>query len=130
MGTEQFGRGIENESLAENVEVDIKQNEANQYDDDIIGQDVAQNPVNTGEQNISGSNEVSGDIEVNDGGDANVTIEWTDGTGTVVTTQEPVELQGVTGTSGNDFNFVTKSTHFRLKIDGTSNDVDATVNAH
>lgn len=130
MGSEQFERGVGNEFLSENVKVDIIQDESNQYDDDIKNRDVATNPVNTGEQNISGADEIAGDIEVKDGGSVDLELEWMDGSGNVTTTQTPSELQGVTGTEGNDFLFTTKSTHFRIKMTGTSNQVSATLNAH
>lgn len=130
MGAPQFGRGIENKSFAENVEVDIKANDANQFDDDVGNQDIATTPIDTGEQNISGAGEVAGQVTVNDGGDADISIIWTDGNGNERGREEPTELQGITSADDGTFNFIVKSTHFKLEVSGTSNDTTLTVNAH
>ena len=79
MGAQQFGRTVENKSYADNVEVDIQRNTANQFDDEITAQDVSSTAYETGEQNISGAKEVSGMVTVNDSNDADITIQWTDG---------------------------------------------------
>jgi hypothetical protein len=128
MGASQFGRGVVNEQFAENIEVDIQRNTANQFDTDVIAEDVSSEVFETGEQNISGATEISGLIQVNDSNSADITVEWTDGAGNVVGTEQPSNLQEIT--DQQTFNIIVKSTHFNLKTSGTSTDVDLTVNAH
>lgn len=130
MGTQQFERGVGNQFLEDNVQVDIERNTSNQFDDDVRNEDIATTPIETGEQNISGASEVAGQVTVNDGGSADLTIIWTDGNGNEVGREEPSELQGITSADEGTFNFITKSTHFNLKVSGTSNDTTTTVNAH
>lgn len=128
MGAPQFGRGIENQSFAENVEVDVKQNDANQFDDDVTGTDIS--GYDSGEQNISGAQEVTVAVSENSGtDDASLTLEWTDGTGTVVYTETPSSVQNLSG-SQDYANVIVKSTHVQIKGSGTSNNSDVTANAH
>lgn len=129
MGAPQFAQQVDNSTTDKKVftEAEVTANTANQYDEDEANTDASAG-YETGEQNVSGSQEIAGSIDVNDSGDVDVTIEWTDGAGTVVTSRSPSELQGVTDEA--DFNFITRSTHFNLKISGTSNDASLTVNAH
>lgn len=128
MGAPQFGRGIENKSFTENVEVDIKQNTSNQFDDDSLNTDVS--TYDSGEQNISGAMEVTIGVTENSGsGDANLEVQWTDGSGNIVFTETPSDIQSLNGSSGYA-NVITKSTHIQIVGTGTSNDTDITVNAH
>ena len=127
MGAEQFGRGVVNDQFAENISVDVQRNQANQFDTDEASADVSTG-YETGEQNISGAKEVSGIVNIQDSNDADIEIEWTDGAGTVIASETPSELQGITDQAS--FNFIVKSTHFNLKINGTSTNTAITVNAH
>ena len=128
MGAPQFGRGIENKSFAENVEVDIKANDANQFDDDLQNGDISS--YDSGEQNISGAQELTVALLENSGsGDANLEIQWTDGSGNVIFTENPSDIQNLNG-SGNWENIIVKSTHVKIVGSGTSSDSNVTVNAH
>jgi hypothetical protein len=129
MGAQQFGRTVENTSYAENVEVDIQRNTANQFDGDEIGADLSAEDYSTGEQNISGAEELTILAKEKSGNSSTVTVEWTDGAGNVIGTETPEALKGLTSTS--DFaNLIVKSTHFNLKASGASTDYNITVNAH
>ena len=130
MGTQQFERGVGNQFLEDNVQVDIERNTSNQFDDDKSGRDIENNKIQTGEQNISGASEIAGQITVNDGGDANLSVRWTDGSDNIVGREEPDALQGITSSDDGTFNIIVKSTNVKIVVDGTSNDVDYTVNAH
>lgn len=130
MGVGQFERGVGNQFLDDNIQVDIERNTSNQFDDDVRNEDISSTPIDTGEQNISGASEVSGQVTVNDGGDADFSIIWTDGSGNEVGRQEPSELQNITSSDDGSFNFVVKSTHFKIKVSGSSGDSTLTVNAH
>ena len=128
MGAPQFGRGIENKSFAENVEVDIKANDANQFDDDLQNGDIS--TYDSGEQNISGAQELTVALQENSGsGDANLEIQWTDGSGNVIFTENPSDIQNLNG-SGNWENIIVKSTHVKIVGSGTSSNSNVTVNAH
>lgn len=128
MGAPQFGRGIENKSFEENVEVDVKANDANQFDDDATNTDISS--YDSGEQNISGAKEVTVALSENTGtDDASITLEWTDGSGNVAYTETPSSIQNLSG-SQDYANIIVKSTHFQVKGSGTSSDTDVTVNAH
>lgn len=129
MGAQQFGRTVENTSYAENVEVDIQGNTANQFDADSIAEDLSSEDYSTGEQNISGAKELTIMANESSGNNSSVTVEWTDGTGTVIVTETPSSLDGLN--NDTDFaNLIVKSTHFNLKASGSSTDYNITVNAH
>jgi hypothetical protein len=131
MGNAQFynRQDISGQTLSNvTTTAEITANTANQYDGDSVNTDVSTETFETGEQNISGATALVGAVTVNDSGDANVIAEWTDGTGTVVYSEQLSDLQGIT--SSKSFALRVKSTHVNLKVSGTSTDADITVNAH
>lgn len=130
MGAEQFGRGIENETLAKNVEVDIKQDESNQFDADNIGADLSSGDYSTGEQNISGADYLVIYATETSGNSSSVNIQWTDGAGNAIGDPEtPSALDGLSNSSDYAVLHV-KSTHVNVSATGNSTDYDITVNAH
>jgi hypothetical protein len=126
MGAEQFASQVDNTFTGNTLETSITANTSNQYDADISNAD-ASTTFETGEQNISGASEIGCGFNSNDGNTFDVVVEWTDGAGTVRHTQRPDKLQGITD---EEAVIVVKSTHFNLKLEGNSSDVDGTVNAH
>jgi len=127
MGGEQFGRGISNDFLGSNVEVDVQRNTANQFDDDVIAQDISTNDYETGEQNVSGGQALNIVAKESSGNNADVIVEWTDGTGTVIGSQTVISgLNGSTDTSS----VRVKSTHVNVKATGSSTDLNLSVNVN
>jgi len=130
MGAPQFAQQVDNTQTNNAVltEAEITANTANQFDDDRVSKDLSSGDYTTGENNISGASEISGVVTINDSNSADIKVEWTDGTGAVLATESPSDLQGISDQA--TFNFIVKSTHFNLKVSGTSTDADITVNAH
>jgi len=104
---------------------EITANEANQLDLDINNVDINSSPYESGEVNVSGSKELVGGF--NTTGSYSVIFEWTDGNGAVEYTEK------FTDPSNDKVLVTTASTHVNVKLQdesGSSNTVDATVNAH
>lgn len=131
MGAPQFAQQVDNTTTEQAVftESEITANTANQYDGDILTEDVSSSVYETGEQNISGAGELVVALTENSGNAVNATIEWTDGTGTVQFAENPEALQNLSNAA--DYAIIAvKSTHVNIKLDGSSTDTDGTVNAH
>lgn len=118
------------EQTLNQLDVGITSNEANQLDVDVDNFDlVANNGYSSSESNISGADEVV--VRGTSAGSCSVKVHWTDGNGNILYTNQPSEATNTT-----DFNLLypTGSTHVQIEIvdesGNTSNNVDATVNAH
>lgn len=126
MGAPQFSSQVDNNFIPNSLDTSITANEANQLDVDILNQDVSTG-YEVGETNISGANEIAVLASSGDGNSFSVTVEWTDGTGTVLYSESPSSLQSTTDGGAN---LIVKSTHVNVVFSGSSTDVDGTVNAH
>lgn len=104
---------------------EITANTANQMDLDIDNVDVNASTYESGEVNVSGSQEIVAGITPT--GACDLVIEWTDGNGNVEYTET------FSQSSADKHLVTTASTHVNVKIvdtSGSSNPVNATVNAH
>lgn len=127
MGAEQFGRGISNDFLGSNVEVDVQRNTANQFDDDVISEDISTTDYETGEQNISGGQALNVLAKENSGNNADIIVEWTDGTGQIIGSQ--TIISGLNNASDSS-SIRVKSTHVNVKASGSSTDLNLSVNVN
>ena len=107
------------------TEAEITANTSNQLDIDVNNVDVNSNPYSSGENNVSGSQELVAGVQASDS--YSITFEWTDGNGNIEYSES------FTDPSNDKILVTTASTHVIVKIQdesGNSNTVNATVNAH
>lgn len=104
----------------------------NWYDEDIINYDlVGSGDFTISEPNVRGTGDIIIKVDSADDNTFTVTLEWTDGNGTVLYSQSPAEGTNVTNAN---LKFNTASDHFQLTITDTSaagqNTINGTVNVH
>lgn len=104
----------------------------NYFDDSVNGYDlIGSGDYSIGETNVKGTSEVSIKFNSADGANFTVTIDWTDGSGNVLYTEDPA---GLTGVSDANETVVVGSDYFQLTITDTSgggqNIISGTVNFH
>lgn len=103
----------------------------NYFDDDINSVDLSGGDFTIAETDVRGTGDIIIKVESSDNETFTVTLEWTDGAGNVLYTQEPAEATDVTD---SNLKFNVASDHFQLTITDTSsaaqNIINGTVNVH
>lgn len=104
---------------------EITANSSNQLDIDVNNVDINADPYESDEVNVSGSKEIVAGVTPS--GSYTIEFYWTDGNGNTE------YLETFTDPENDKVLITTASTHVQVKIvdeSGSTNQIDATVNAH
>ena len=104
---------------------EITANSSNQLDIDVNNVDINTDPYTSDEVNVSGSKEIVAGVTAQ--GSYTLEFYWTDGNGNTE------YLETFTDPDNDKALITTASTHVQVKIvdeSGSTNEIDATVNAH
>ena len=129
--TDEFISRITDASGSE-INPSTNEDQPNWLDEDIFNHDlIGTGDYTVAETSIRGTSDVVIKIESRDTETFTVTVEWTDGSGNVLFTDEPTEARDVTSAN---LKFDTSSDNIQLTITDTSgaaqNIIDGTINAN